>query len=208
MVHRYGRGDSKSNLTNDELLIGARRPHVPKMCELYKDEVLVRAEFQWDSIMRWMNFTSNLGRYFAWGFPNVEGAQTIIQQAPHPGAYIAAFRGFEGKPLPPDLGGYKKRYISQLGVVWAQRPCDGVTPFKPNFGKPKPVVSNPLITESAAKPVYDSTSTQISQQSQYDVTPQPAEGAAAAPSSVPASATSGDQQAPAQQPAPAAGGAP
>jgi hypothetical protein len=60
VFHRYGSGDKKSNLTNDELLIGARRPHVPKMCQLYKDEVLVRAEFQWDGIMRWMNFTSNL----------------------------------------------------------------------------------------------------------------------------------------------------
>jgi len=51
------------------------------------------------------------GRYFAWGFVNVDGAQIVVQDAPQPGAYSAAFRGFEGKPLPPELGGHKKRYV-------------------------------------------------------------------------------------------------
>lgn len=48
------------------------------------------------------------GRWFAWGFPDVAGATRAVVQAP-PGTYVAAFRGFEGKPLPKHLGGYKKR---------------------------------------------------------------------------------------------------
>jgi hypothetical protein len=48
------------------------------------------------------------GRWFAWGFPNVTDANKAAVQAP-PGTYIAAFRGFEGKPLPKHLGGHKKR---------------------------------------------------------------------------------------------------
>eukprot|EP00878_Enallax_costatus_P013505 GHUV01014120.1.p1 GENE.GHUV01014120.1~~GHUV01014120.1.p1 ORF type:complete len:129 (+),score=40.56 GHUV01014120.1:955-1341(+) len=73
--------------------------------------------------MRWMNFTSNLGRSFSWGFPGVSGAQTAVVQAPTVGSYIAAFRGYEGKPLPESQGGFKKRYIAQIGFAWAQRPC-------------------------------------------------------------------------------------
>ena len=73
--------------------------------------------------MRWIQFTTNAGRAFEWGFKDVPGRQEITATAPRDGAYLAAFRGFEGKPLPPELGGYKKRYIIQLGFVWAMRRC-------------------------------------------------------------------------------------
>jgi hypothetical protein len=73
--------------------------------------------------MRWMAFTTQLGRRFAWGFKGVEGAKSYTVYAPRDGAYLAAFRGFEGKQLPPELGGYKKRYIIQIGFVWAMRRC-------------------------------------------------------------------------------------
>jgi hypothetical protein len=54
--HRHGRYYK----TNDTLLLfGAKRPHVPLNCTLYRDEVIVRAELQWDHIYRFMNFTTN-----------------------------------------------------------------------------------------------------------------------------------------------------
>lgn len=48
--------------TTDEtrLLFGAKRPHVPLNCTLYRSEVVVRAELQWDHIFRFMNFSTNL----------------------------------------------------------------------------------------------------------------------------------------------------
>lgn len=53
---RFGR----RRFTHDErLLFGAKRPHVPKNCTFAPDEVLVRAEVQWDHILRWINVTSN-----------------------------------------------------------------------------------------------------------------------------------------------------
>lgn len=42
------------------LLFGAKRPHVPLNCTLYRTEVFVRAELQWDHIFRYMNFTTSL----------------------------------------------------------------------------------------------------------------------------------------------------
>ncbi|KAF6256750.1 hypothetical protein COO60DRAFT_1528060 [Scenedesmus sp. NREL 46B-D3] len=120
----YGHG-AEQYTHADRLLVGAKRPHVPKNFTLYRDEVLVRAELEWDNIMRWANLPAPCkGRWFAWGFPDVAGATRAVVQAP-PGTYVAAFRGFEGKPLPKHLGGYKKRYIAQLGFVWARRDCGG-----------------------------------------------------------------------------------
>lgn len=46
--------------TEDSLLFGAKRPHHPLNCTLYRHEVFVAAELQWDHIMRYMNFTTNL----------------------------------------------------------------------------------------------------------------------------------------------------
>lgn len=45
-------------------------------------------------------FTTNKGRTLSWGFPNVAGATKAVAEAPVPGAYVAAIRGFEGKPAP------------------------------------------------------------------------------------------------------------
>eukprot|EP00879_Flechtneria_rotunda_P015909 GHRR01016637.1.p1 GENE.GHRR01016637.1~~GHRR01016637.1.p1 ORF type:complete len:173 (+),score=25.65 GHRR01016637.1:1128-1646(+) len=128
---RYGRGTWLYS-ARDDLLIGANRPHFPKNCTLYKDEAIVRVEIQWDHIMRWFNFTTNLGRGFAWGFDKVPGTRKVVVDAPAPGAYVAAFRGYEGKPLPKEQGGFKDRYISQLGVVWAQRECQKATQQQQN----------------------------------------------------------------------------
>eukprot|EP00878_Enallax_costatus_P027123 GHUV01029173.1.p1 GENE.GHUV01029173.1~~GHUV01029173.1.p1 ORF type:complete len:142 (+),score=28.98 GHUV01029173.1:218-643(+) len=73
--------------------------------------------------MRWANFTTNRGRYCAWGFYNAPGVTTAIIVPPSITTYLAAFRGYEGKPLPPQLGGFKKRYIIQLGFAWAEIAC-------------------------------------------------------------------------------------
>jgi len=56
-AHRYGQ-----HYRTDEtrLLFGAKRPHFPLNCTLYKPEYFVRAELQWDHIMRFMNFSTNL----------------------------------------------------------------------------------------------------------------------------------------------------
>jgi hypothetical protein len=45
-------------------------------------------------------FNTNKGRTLSWGFPNVAGATKAVAEAPVPGAYVAAIRGFEGKPAP------------------------------------------------------------------------------------------------------------
>jgi hypothetical protein len=58
-AYRYGHG-AEQYTHADRLLVGAKRPHVPKIFTLYRDEVLVRAELEWDSILRWANFTSSL----------------------------------------------------------------------------------------------------------------------------------------------------
>lgn len=55
MLHRHGRYYT----TNDQLLFGAKRPHIPLNCTLYRDEFIVRAEVHWDHVMRFMNFTTN-----------------------------------------------------------------------------------------------------------------------------------------------------
>lgn len=49
------------------------------------------------------------GRYCSWGFPDVDNVTKAVVEAPGPNMYIAALRGYEGKPLPPSLGGFKKR---------------------------------------------------------------------------------------------------
>lgn len=49
------------------------------------------------------------GRYCAWGFLGVAGASSAVVTPPVPGGYIAALRGFEGKPLPKEVGGHKDR---------------------------------------------------------------------------------------------------
>lgn len=80
----------------------------------------MRVEVEWDHIMRWMAFNTNLGNHHEWGFKNAsENVTDVVVDAPREGAYLAAFRGFEGKQLPPELGGYKKRYIIQVcGFSW------------------------------------------------------------------------------------------
>jgi hypothetical protein len=55
--HRHGRYHFTDQT---RLLFGAKRPHVPLNCTLYRSEGIVRAELQWDHIMRFMNFTTNL----------------------------------------------------------------------------------------------------------------------------------------------------
>jgi len=74
--------------------------------------------------MRWMAFTTNLGNRYEWGFKDASPAvESHVESAPRDGAYLAAFRGFEGKQLPKEMGGYKKRYIIQVGFVWAMPNC-------------------------------------------------------------------------------------
>jgi hypothetical protein len=72
-------------------------------------------ELQHDDVMRWMAFTTNHGHTYEWGFKDKPNTEYHVIAAPRDGAYLAAFRGFEGKQLPPELGGYKKRYIIQVG---------------------------------------------------------------------------------------------
>lgn len=75
-------------------------------------------DLQHDDVMRWMAFSTNLGRRFEWGFKDHPGATSYVDAAPRDGAYLAAVRGYEGKQLPKELGGYKKRYIIQIGFAW------------------------------------------------------------------------------------------
>jgi hypothetical protein len=49
------------------------------------------------------------GRYCSWGFPDVDNVTKAVVEAPGPNMYIAALRGYEGKPLPPNMGGFNKR---------------------------------------------------------------------------------------------------
>jgi len=49
---------------------------------------------------RYAVFTTNKGRALSWGFKDVAGATTAVAEAPVKGAYLAAIRGFEGKPAP------------------------------------------------------------------------------------------------------------
>lgn len=53
------------------------------------------------------------GRYCSWGFQDVENVTKAVVEAPGPGMYIAALRGYEGKPLPASLGGFQKRCASR-----------------------------------------------------------------------------------------------
>ncbi|GBF88704.1 tyrosine serine phosphatase [Raphidocelis subcapitata] len=117
---------SYGGVTNDlDLLFGARKPHQPFAFALEPGEKIVKVELQHDSVMRWMAFTTNLGHRYEWGFKDQPDAESYVIEAPRPGAYLAAIRGFEGKQLPKELGGYKKRYIIQLGFVWAMPACSG-----------------------------------------------------------------------------------
>lgn len=74
----------------------------------------VRVEVQYDTVMRFIKFTTNHGRDAGWGFPNVKGAFTNVTAAPTPGSYLAAIWGQEGKQLPPAQGGYKKRCVKAV----------------------------------------------------------------------------------------------
>lgn len=83
----------------DANLMGARKPHVPADFVLEPNELIVKIELQWDIIsMRYVKFWTNKGRTFEWGFPDVPGATVAVSTPPVPGAYLAGFRGFEGKP--------------------------------------------------------------------------------------------------------------
>eukprot|EP00877_Chromochloris_zofingiensis_P006360 jgi/Chrzof1/1978/Cz10g28190.t1 len=105
---------------NVTILFGARKPHMPFYFELKPGEHFVRVEVQYDTVMRFIKFTTNHGRDAGWGFPNVKGAFTNVTAAPTPGSYLAAIWGQEGKQLPPAQGGYKKRYVIRIGFLWAQ----------------------------------------------------------------------------------------
>jgi hypothetical protein len=83
----------------------------------------VRIDLQHDHVMRWMAFTTSKGAAYEWGFKNHPNTTAVTALPPREGAYLAAFRGYEGKQLPPSLGGYKKRYIIQVGFVWAMPTC-------------------------------------------------------------------------------------
>ena len=79
----------------------------------------MRVDLQYDDVMRWLGFTTSLGNFYSWGYKDMNPNTTSVAVLPpRDGAYLAAFRGFEGKQLPPELGGYRKRYIIQLGFVW------------------------------------------------------------------------------------------
>ena len=115
---------SYGGVTNDqELLFGARKPHKMLNWTLEPGEKMVKVELQHSDVMRWMAFTTSAGRRFEWGFKDAPGAETFVIEPPREGAYLAAFRGYEGKQLPKELGGYKKRYIVQVGFVWAMPEC-------------------------------------------------------------------------------------
>lgn len=107
-------------LDGDANLFGARKPHLPQEFTLAPDELITKVELQWDPIsMRYAVFTTNKGRALSWGFKDVAGATTAVAEAPVKGAYLAAIRGFEGKPAPVS----KKRYILQVSLVWAVPSC-------------------------------------------------------------------------------------
>lgn len=76
----------------------------------YAGELITRVELQWDPIsMRGVRFWTNLGRKWEWGYLDIPGATKATSSAPVPGAYLAAMRGFEGKPRARIA---KKRYES------------------------------------------------------------------------------------------------
>jgi hypothetical protein len=102
----------------DANLMGARKPHIPMEFNLQPGEVITKVQIQWDPIsMRHCTFTTSTGRELSWGFPNVTGCTTATAAAPVPGAYLAGFRGFEGKPRPVS----KKRYER-----WMRYLCAGI----------------------------------------------------------------------------------
>ena len=68
--------------------------------------------------MRFMSFWTNRGRKAAWGFPSTENATRAVALPDRPGSYLAAIRGNEGRPLPPELGGYKKRCVCLFVFVF------------------------------------------------------------------------------------------
>jgi len=119
--------DSYDPTLPDKYLFGARRPHLQYNCTLKPGEGVVKAEVQYDTVMRFMEFTTNRGQKCTWGFRNVANTTMGMALAPNAGAYLAAIRGNEGKPLPPEKGGYKKRYIIQVSFVWAQSDCDDLS---------------------------------------------------------------------------------
>lgn len=61
----------------------------------------------------WLHVAACRGRWCSWGFPDVANVTKAVVTAPAPNTYIAALRGYEGKPLPPSLGGFKKRWVNR-----------------------------------------------------------------------------------------------
>ncbi|KIY96229.1 hypothetical protein MNEG_11733 [Monoraphidium neglectum] len=129
-----------TNGTDDlDLLFGAKKPHKPFNFTLAPGEKIVKVVLQHDEVMRWISFTTNLGNKYEWGYKDYQAnTTTTTSLAPRDGAYLAAFRGFEGKQLPQELGGYKKRYIIQLGFVWAMPNCTGYAWTPPVVAPPPP----------------------------------------------------------------------
>ncbi|GBF89996.1 tyrosine serine phosphatase [Raphidocelis subcapitata] len=148
------------NTSNDfDLLFGAKKPHQPFNFTLQPGEMITRVDLQHDSVMRYMAFTTQWGRRYEWGFKDMPGVESYTAYAPREGAYLAAFRGFEGKQLPPELGGYKKRYIVQIGFVWAMSRCsqfdwsqDRVLTSVSLAGGPSPPPSPPNVPPAPAYP--------------------------------------------------------
>lgn len=66
---------------------------------MFAGELITKVELQWDPIsMRGVRFWTNQGRQWDWGFLDIPGATKATSEAPVKGAYLAAMRGFEGKP--------------------------------------------------------------------------------------------------------------
>jgi hypothetical protein len=114
---RYG------TMTNDDprLLMGARRPHFCQRFDMKPKETIYRIGLSWfNDTLRSVEFYTNRGSKYVWGFTNVqEETKRCTLQGPF-GSWLAAIYGSEGKPLPPEQGGFVKRYISKLGAVWAK----------------------------------------------------------------------------------------
>jgi hypothetical protein len=92
-----------------------------------------------------------LGRRFEWGFKDRENATSDADYAPRDGAYLAAVRGYEGKQLPKALGGYKKRYIIQIGFAWAMPTCGGY-----KWREPQPEQLQPQQQAAFVNSLFDS----------------------------------------------------
>jgi hypothetical protein len=160
---------------------------------------ITRVELQHDSVMRWMAFTTSLGNKYEWGYPGEPNATDVVLDAPREGAYLAAFRGFEGKQLPPEMGGYTKRYIIQIGFAWAMPKCSG---YEPAGGAAAADASGPAPVLAPVVPLGISPSPLTTLA--LEMAEPPSADKLAAPAAAPTAAPAPAPSAPAPVPAPAA----